>query len=101
MTHLSSGISANQAPLASPSNPIRGVTTNTVANIRQRVRVQGFQPTGISYIDSIGSGWDYSLQGHVNKRMRHGIAFFASFSWAENLYSATANEFRCWHRRDL
>src|SRR6266446_8862887 len=94
MTHLSSGISANQAPLASSSNPIRGVTTNTVANIRQRVRVQGFQPTGISYIDSIGSGWYNSMQASVTKRMSHGIQFLASYTWAKNLNTEAAKDFR-------
>ena len=94
MTHLSSGISANQASLASPSNPIRGVTTNTVANVRDRVRIQGFQPTGISYIDSIGTGWYNSMQASVTKRMSHGLQFLTSYTWSKNLNTEAAKDFR-------
>src|SRR5262249_10190879 len=38
-THLILAHSLNQAGLASAANPIRGLTTNTVANIAQRVPI--------------------------------------------------------------
>ena len=93
-THLSSGTSANQAALASPSNPIRGVTTNTVANVPLRVRIQGFQPTGIALLDSTGTSWYNSLQTSVTKRMSKGLQLLASYTWSKNLDTDGAKQFR-------
>ena len=93
-THLDHGVSPNQAALASPTNPIRGVTTNTVANISQRVVIQGFQPTGMSYVDSNGSSWYSSLQASITRRMSHGIQFLGSYTWSKTLSTDAAKDFR-------
>jgi hypothetical protein len=93
-THLNRGVSPNQALLASPSNPIRGVTTNTVGNVAQRVRIQGFQPGGMSYVDSNGSSWYNSMQTSITKRMSHGLQFLTSYTWSKNLGTEGAKDFR-------
>lgn len=49
-THLLRGRAANQAFSASLANPIRGVTSNTVANIRQRVPIEGIPPDGLAEV---------------------------------------------------
>jgi hypothetical protein len=56
-THQILNRSLNQALLASPSNPIRGETTNTVANIPKRVPIEGFTAAGLNDIDSTASSW--------------------------------------------
>ncbi|HYR82523.1 MAG TPA: TonB-dependent receptor [Terriglobia bacterium] len=93
-THLTSGTSANQASLASPSNPIRGVTTNTVSNVPQRVRIQGFQAVGINYLDSSGIAWYNSLQTSVTKRMTRGLQFLMSYTWSKSLSTDAGKEYR-------
>ena len=53
--HLLRSRSINQADLASASDPIRGVTTNTVANIAQRVPFQGFTSSALTDIEPSGA----------------------------------------------
>ena len=81
-THLIYAHSLNQAQLASPSNPIRGVTTNTLANIGLRVPIRGFTPTGLNDIDSSGTSWYNSLQASVTKRLSSGLQFLAAYTFA-------------------
>ena len=59
--HLLEVRNINQADLASASNPIRGLTTNTVANTPQRVPIEGFTATGITDIQSNGESWYNAL----------------------------------------
>jgi hypothetical protein len=80
--HLVRRRSLNQAQLASPSNPIRGVTTNTVANILQRVPYQGWQASGLSVNESAGKGWYDGLEMSLTKRFSHGHQFLASYTFA-------------------
>lgn len=88
-THLPQTRSINQALLASPSNPIRGVTTNTVANVRQRVPILGIQPTGFSFSESSGSSWYNGLQTSLTKRMSKGLQFLASYTWSKTMGTST------------
>jgi len=89
-TRLVRNRSINQAQLASPSNPIRGITTNTVANVAQRVPILGFQAVGIGRTESEGQAWYNSLQTSLTKRMSHGLQFLASYTWSKNLDSDAA-----------
>jgi hypothetical protein len=76
---------ANDAQLASPSNPINGQTTNTAANVQLRVPYLGYQPTGyqITAFDGI---YNYnSLQVTLRKRFSHGLTMQASYSWSKDL----------------
>ena len=75
----------NQAALASPSNPIRGQTTNTVANVPLRVPYEGWNPGGLLYIQSNGEAWYNSLQASAVKHFSHGLQFLASYTWARDL----------------
>jgi hypothetical protein len=84
-THLNRGRGSNQALLASPSNPIRGVTTNTVANVRQRVPFLGFQPTTIEPVASDGESWYNSLQTSLTKRLSKGLQTLTSYTWSKTL----------------
>ncbi len=79
----------NQAALASAADPIRGVTTNTVANIQQRVPFEGFSAPGAFQIESSGASWYNALDVSLNKRFSHGLQFLASYTWARSLTDAT------------
>jgi len=82
--------SLNQAQLASPSNPIRGVITNTVANISQRVPVLGFTTTGIIAIDSVAVLRYDGLEASLAKRLSHGLQLLAAYTFSR-AYSNTPN----------
>jgi len=83
--HLIRTVGLNQAQLASLSNPIRGVTTNTKANILQRVPIQGFQATGLTQVQSEGSTVYNSLEASLRKRLSHGLQLLASYTFARDL----------------
>ncbi len=86
-------VQTNQAMLASVSNPIRGVTTNTVGNIPLRVPIEGFNVNGIGLYEPAGHGMYNSLQVSLNKHFSHGLQFLASYTYARDLTNAigTAN----------
>ena len=83
--------SLNQALLASPSNPIRGVTTNTVANISLRVPIRGFTATGLNAIDSGAISRYDSMQLSLTKRFSDGLQFLAAYTFAHAYSDAAAN----------
>jgi hypothetical protein len=56
-THLVRQRSLNQSLSASESDPIRGVTENTVANIPSRVPIPGVPPDSLQEMESEGSSW--------------------------------------------
>jgi hypothetical protein len=87
-THQIQNHSLNQALLASPSNPIRGQTTNTVANIALRVPIQGFTAPGLNDVDSSASSWYHGLEASLSKRLSRGLQFLASYTFA-HAYSTT------------
>jgi hypothetical protein len=75
----------DQALLASPTDPIRGVTTNTVANVAQRVPFQGLSTTGFILIESEGASWYNALDVSLTKRLSRGLQFLASYTFARAL----------------
>jgi len=75
----------NQAQLAGPSNPIRGVTTNTVKNVPLRVPYEGISIPGLLLIDSRGQSWYNALVTSLSKRFSHGLLFQASYTYARDL----------------
>jgi hypothetical protein len=87
-THLIYRRNLNQALLASPSNPIRGVTTNTAGNARLRVPILGFSPTGLLDIDSSANSWYHSLEASVTKRFSRGLQFLAAYTFAHGYNDA-------------
>jgi len=77
--------SLNQALSASASNPIRGVTTNTVANIPLRVAILGIPPDSLQEMESEGSSWYNGLEVSLTKRLSHGLQFLASYTFSKTL----------------
>jgi len=84
----------NVASLASPSNPVVGlttvngasvsnaVTTNTVANARLRVPFLGFNPGGLQ---TSSEDMDYrfnSLQATLRRQFSSGLSFQAAYTWS-------------------
>jgi hypothetical protein len=90
-THLVRGRNLNQAFLASPSNPIRGETTNTVANAARRTPYSGFAAGGLRQVETSGSSWYNGMEVSLTKRMSRGVQFLASYTWSKTLDSDAAN----------
>lgn len=89
--HLVISHTLNQALLASSANPIRGVTTNTLANVPLRVPIQGFTSIGLNDIDSIGISRYNSLQLSLTKRFSRGLQFLAAYTFARAYSDAATN----------
>ena len=83
--HLVRQRSLNQALSASPSNPVRGVTTDTVANISLRVPVLGVPPDSLVVMESEGNSWYNGLEVSLTKRLSHGLQFLASYTFSKTL----------------
>ncbi|MBS1822090.1 MAG: TonB-dependent receptor [Acidobacteria bacterium] len=83
--HLSRGIKPNQAYSASPTAPVRGQTTNTLANINQRVPILGFTPVALVELNSGGASWFNALEASLTKRLSHGLQFLASYTFSKAL----------------
>jgi hypothetical protein len=90
-THLVRQRSINQAGLASPTNPIRGVTINTADpdNIAQRAPLIGWTTSNTTQIESEGSSWYNGLTTSVSKRFTHGLQFLAAYTFARDLTTDT------------
>jgi hypothetical protein len=83
--HLIDFRSINQANLASASDPIRGETTNTLANLALRVPYEGFSPYSMTQIESDGASWYNALLVSLNKRFSHGLQAQVSYTFAKDL----------------
>jgi Carboxypeptidase regulatory-like domain len=90
-THLLRFRSLNQALSASPNDPIRGVTDNTLANIQSRVPVVGFAPASLLMVESEGESWFNALEASLTKRVSHGLQFLASYTFSKTLDTDGAN----------
>jgi len=84
-TKLLQSRSFNQALAASPSNPIRGQTTNDLGNIALRVPIEGLDPVFSTLIESAGASWYNALGASLSKRFSHGLQFLASYTLASAL----------------
>jgi hypothetical protein len=84
-THLQRFRSLNQALEASPSHPINGVTSNTLANIGLRVPIPGIRPDSLREMESEGSSWYNGLEVSLTKRLGHGLQFLASYTFSKTL----------------
>ncbi|HVZ61187.1 MAG TPA: carboxypeptidase-like regulatory domain-containing protein, partial [Terriglobales bacterium] len=71
----------NSARLASPTNPINGITTNTNANAALRVPYLGFGPGGLGSALNIGDSKYNSLQATVRKQFSHGLQMQAAYTY--------------------
>ena len=86
-THLMRQRSLNQALQASAGNPIRGITTNTIANISLRVPIPGVPPDSLQEMESEGSSWYNGLEASLTRRLSHGLRFLASYTFSKTLDS--------------
>jgi Carboxypeptidase regulatory-like domain len=75
----------NTPALASPSNPINGVTTNTQENILYRVPYLGYQSVGVRGTAFDGKNNYNSLQVTVRKQLSHGLTMQAAYTWSKDL----------------
>jgi hypothetical protein len=75
----------NTPGLASPTNPINGVTTNTVENILYRVPYLGYQSVGVRGTSFDGISNYNSLQATVRKQFSHGLTLQAAYTWSKNM----------------
>jgi hypothetical protein len=89
--HLQRSRSVNQALLASPSNPIRGVTTNTVANITQRKPFLGWSTSDLRAVEAEGETVYDGLETSVTKRYSNGLQFLVSYTYSKTIDSDGAN----------
>jgi Carboxypeptidase regulatory-like domain/TonB-dependent Receptor Plug Domain len=86
-THLAVGRSNNQPLLASPSDPMNGLTTNSVANAAERVPFVGLSPL-LFRVESSGNSIYNSLQATLKKVMSHGFQFLAAYTFAKSIDDA-------------
>lgn len=92
-TKLIENRSFNQALSATPGNPIRGQTSDTVSNPFTgapgneglRVPIEGFSPTNSLFIESGGASWYNALGASLSKRLSRGLQFLASYTWLSAL----------------
>jgi hypothetical protein len=77
----------NQPGIASVSNPIRGVTTNTIssANVAARVPVAGIaSDRGIALTQFSGSSKYEALVASLSRRFSHGLQFLTAFTYGKS-----------------
>jgi hypothetical protein len=88
---LQRSLSVNQAALASAASPIRGVTTNTVNDIRLRKPYLGWSTEELRLIDSRGEMEYDGLEVGVTKRYSHGLQLQGSYTYSRTIESEGAN----------
>ncbi|HXF12051.1 MAG TPA: carboxypeptidase-like regulatory domain-containing protein [Terriglobales bacterium] len=84
-TRLLNGTLPNEALTASPSNPIRGETTNSFMNVPLRVPVQGLSTQSFIDLESSGQSWYNALEASLTQRTRWGLQLQASYTWSKSL----------------
>ena len=75
----------NQPYIATPSNPVRGQTTSTIANLGLRTPWLGFAPTGIAEVHSSGRFFSNELNVNLTKRLTKHFQLLASYTWTKTL----------------
>jgi hypothetical protein len=83
-THLSVIRSNNQPALASPTNPVNGLTTNSVTNAVERVPFLGIAPPVFNLRGDANSRYN-SLQATINKRFSHGLRLLAAYTFSKSI----------------
>jgi hypothetical protein len=84
-THLQRVRSLNQALQATVNNPIRGVTSDTLANIGLRVPIVGIPADSLDLVESEGSSWYNGLEVSLTKRLSRGLQFLSSYTFSKTL----------------
>ena len=86
-THLAVIRGNNQPALASPSNPVNGLTTNSVANADERVPFPGIAPPVFDLRSDATSHYN-SLQTTIERRFSHGLRFLAAYTLSKSIDTA-------------
>ncbi len=89
-THLIAFMNPNQPLLASPANPVNGLTTNTVANRALRVPYLGWLPTGIQEVKSVLTAHYDALQFSAKHRFSNGLSFMLGYTWSHAIDTDSA-----------
>ena len=79
----------NQPLLASPGNPVNGITTNTAQNANLRVPFLGETPTALTDNEFTGESTYHSLQTTLRKQVSHGLAFQATYTFSRAASNTT------------
>jgi hypothetical protein len=74
----------NQALLASPAHPVNGETTNTAANLSQRLPFQGIGAGSLFSETAYRANYN-ALESSITKRFAHGFQFLGSYTWSKIL----------------
>ena len=82
--HVAGCSEFNQALLAGPTAPVAGETTNSLANVIQRVPYAGVAPGSLSCQTAYAANFN-SLQSSVTRRLSRGLQFLGSYTWSRNL----------------
>ncbi len=81
---LTGCVQFNQALIATPQNPVNGLTTTTTLNLQQRVPFAGV--AGGSYICQTAFNANYNgFQTTVIKKLSHGLDFQGSYTFSKSL----------------
>ena len=72
----------NGALIASPTNPINGITVSSGANTRLRVPYLGFSPTGLQGADNQGDIKFNSFQFTLRKQLSYGLSMQAAYTFS-------------------
>ena len=83
--HTVLGRTINQAGIASPSAPIRGQTTNTLANIALRSPYLGWTTATMYEFGSQGQAWYNSLQASLSQHYKDKLQYQAAYTWTSLL----------------
>src|SRR5215831_3237790 len=86
-THLAVSRSHNQPALASPTNPVNGLTTNSVSNAVERVPFLGIGPLEF-HLEGSGNSSYNSLQATLSKRLSHRFQFLVAYTFSKSIDSA-------------
>ena len=76
---------------ASPSTPVRGQTSNTLANLSERLPIEGFSPNAFTQDESTGSDWYHAMLVNFNQHFKGGSEVQVAYTWSRNL-TDTAGE---------
>jgi hypothetical protein len=83
--HLVRQRSLNQALPASKNDPVRGVATDTFADIPLRVPILGVPPDSLLEMESEGSSWYNGFEMSLTKRLSDRLQFLASYTFSKTL----------------
>lgn len=86
-THLALGRSNNQPVLASPTDLVNGLTTNSVDNAAERAPFVGLSPL-VFRLESSGNSTYNSLQTTLKKDMTYGLQILAAYTFSKSIDDA-------------